>query len=246
VAAGEQITASRQGPSLAAQNCGELHPCEALVRSLKTHFTASLKVKVKLCGGGPHDVDAMAAWVQRLLAAQTRPQSLALTPPSKLIYTTSSISPFFQPPSPNLHTLSLQSLPRKEDPSAASILQNSQTYTTTPSTMFKTPRQLVHELVPEGITIHREGDLKIASSLQVSFQRTVRVSDNNTTNKLPPSLGNFPLFETSDYENLPAHASYVLPTIYDGPNLTCAQSARRCGSTSSPETSSPSRSMLVA
>jgi hypothetical protein len=81
--------------------------------------------------------------------------------------------------------------------------------------MFKTPRQLVHELVPEGITIHREGDLKIASSLQASFQRTVRVSDNNTTNKLPPSLGNFPLFETSDYENLPramkAKGGYFLP-----------------------------------
>ena len=69
--------------------------------------------------------------------------------------------------------------------------------------MAETSRQLVHKLEPDGIKIHREGNLNTKNSLQISFQRTVRVSDNDTTNGLPPSLGNFPVFETSAYDSLP-------------------------------------------
>lgn len=81
--------------------------------------------------------------------------------------------------------------------------------------MSNKSRQLVHELQPTGIVIHRGGDLSSANSLQVSFQRTIRVSDNNTTNRLPPSLGKFPLFEASAHKGLPsamrAKGGYFFP-----------------------------------
>jgi len=80
--------------------------------------------------------------------------------------------------------------------------------------MSELSRQLVHELQLTGINIHRK-DLSSAGSLQVSFVRTVRVSDNNTTNNLPPSLGNFPIFESSRYTKLPvamkAKGGYFFP-----------------------------------
>jgi hypothetical protein len=45
----------------------------------------------------------------------------------------------------------------------------------------------------------------VSQSLSISFQRTVRISDGTGVNQLPPSLGNFPLFETSEYtDTLPA------------------------------------------
>ena len=51
------------------------------------------------------------------------------------------------------------------------------------------------------IQIHRSGpDGWIEQTLFVSFQRTVRVSDNDTENELPPSLGKFPVFDTEDYK----------------------------------------------
>jgi hypothetical protein len=54
------------------------------------------------------------------------------------------------------------------------------------------------------------------SGLTISFQRTIRVSDNDSTNDLPPSLGSFPLYRTSDHrETLPspmeAKGGYFLP-----------------------------------
>jgi hypothetical protein len=54
------------------------------------------------------------------------------------------------------------------------------------------------------------------SGLSISFQRTIRVSDNGSTNDLPPNLGSFPLFKASDYnETLPsqmaAKGGYFLP-----------------------------------
>jgi hypothetical protein len=75
--------------------------------------------------------------------------------------------------------------------------------------------QLVHRLGPEGIEIHREGTAGTNNSLEICFERTVRVSDNDTTNDLPPDLGNFPVFETSAYESLPqamkAKGGYFIP-----------------------------------
>ena len=69
--------------------------------------------------------------------------------------------------------------------------------------MSETRRQLVHHLGSEGITVHRAGNLDTRSSLEICFKRTIRVSDNGTTNDLPPDLGNFEVFETSAYESLP-------------------------------------------
>ncbi|KAL8638242.1 MAG: hypothetical protein Q9226_009009, partial [Calogaya cf. arnoldii] len=41
--------------------------------------------------------------------------------------------------------------------------------------------------------------------LRISFQRTVRVPDNQGENKLPPSLGTFPLYSVSNFpETMPA------------------------------------------
>lgn len=79
----------------------------------------------------------------------------------------------------------------------------------------KTSRQLVHKLGPEGMKIHREGISDTQSSLEICFERTVRVSDNGTTNELPPDLGEFPVFETSAFKDLPqamkAKGGYFIP-----------------------------------
>lgn len=79
----------------------------------------------------------------------------------------------------------------------------------------ETSRQLVHKLGPQGIKIHREGSSVTKSSLEICFERTVRVSDNGTTNELPPGLGNFSVFETSAYKGLPepmkAKGGYFIP-----------------------------------
>lgn len=43
-------------------------------------------------------------------------------------------------------------------------------------------------------------------SLTISFQRTVRVPDNGSQNKLPPSLGAFPLYSVAQFQKtLPAN-----------------------------------------
>lgn len=87
-------------------------------------------------------------------------------------------------------------------------------------------RRLVHELShdfskfagpePTILNIHREGVTSDRRGLQVTFQRTIRVSDNNSTNNLPPSLGAFPLYNVSDYESklpsdMTARGGYLLP-----------------------------------
>ncbi|GAB7330087.1 hypothetical protein MBLNU13_g01764t1 [Cladosporium sp. NU13] len=81
--------------------------------------------------------------------------------------------------------------------------------------MSETHRQLVHNLVSEGIMIHRDGNLNNRSSLEICFERTIRVSDNGSTNDLPSDLGNIEVFETSDYESLPkamkAKGGYFIP-----------------------------------
>lgn len=42
-------------------------------------------------------------------------------------------------------------------------------------------------------------------SVAISFQRTVRVPDNQGENNLPPSMGTFPLYPVANYrETLPA------------------------------------------
>ena len=38
-------------------------------------------------------------------------------------------------------------------------------------------------------------------SLQISFQRTIRVPDINGTVSLPPGLGEFPLYKVKDYKS---------------------------------------------
>jgi hypothetical protein len=52
--------------------------------------------------------------------------------------------------------------------------------------------------------------------LWISFERTVRVSDNDSENNLPPSLGQFPIFDTSAYKKtlppvIAAKGGYFLP-----------------------------------
>lgn len=66
------------------------------------------------------------------------------------------------------------------------------------------------------ISIHREGETAQPHSLRVNFKRTIRVSDNNTTNALPPSLGDFPLYNVADYKStlpsaMTAKGGYFLP-----------------------------------
>jgi hypothetical protein len=66
------------------------------------------------------------------------------------------------------------------------------------------------------IRVHPRGKISSMTDLWVSFERTVRVSDNGNVNSLPPSLGHFPIFNTSNYEKtLPAPMAakdgYFLP-----------------------------------
>lgn len=49
------------------------------------------------------------------------------------------------------------------------------------------------------------GNQDYPDSLQVSFQRTVRVPDDTKKSDLPPGLGAFPLYSVSAYEkNVPS------------------------------------------
>lgn len=36
-------------------------------------------------------------------------------------------------------------------------------------------------------------------TLEITFQRTIRVPDNSNVSKLPPDLGRFPLYKVKDY-----------------------------------------------
>ncbi|TVY46389.1 hypothetical protein LCER1_G008697 [Lachnellula cervina] len=50
----------------------------------------------------------------------------------------------------------------------------------------------------ECIDVHQGTDEK---ALTISFQRTIRVPDNKTTYKLPPGLGNFPLYNVCHFKD---------------------------------------------
>ncbi|KAF2170018.1 hypothetical protein M409DRAFT_64401 [Zasmidium cellare ATCC 36951] len=41
-------------------------------------------------------------------------------------------------------------------------------------------------------------------NLEITFHRTVRVADDGKTSSLPPNLGRFPIFNTADFDQLPA------------------------------------------
>lgn len=41
--------------------------------------------------------------------------------------------------------------------------------------------------------------------LEISFHRTVRISDNHKSSALPPSLGRFPLYQVENYANTLPH-----------------------------------------
>lgn len=102
---------------------------------------------------------------------------------------------------------------------------------------------LVHDLISNpdwemSINIRREWqdpdcattpseDSKCPTTLSVSFERTVRVSDNDSENDLPTSLGSFPLYKTSDYKKtlsppMAAKGGHFLP-IY---RMFCEDSCR--------------------
>lgn len=66
------------------------------------------------------------------------------------------------------------------------------------------------------ISVHPKGWASTNRALKVAFRRTVRVSDNNALNDLPPDMGSFPLYEVSCYEDtLPStmtkKGGYFLP-----------------------------------
>ena len=68
----------------------------------------------------------------------------------------------------------------------------------------------------DSIKISRKVNGNFTQSLSVSFQRTVRVSDNGATNELPPSLGAFSLYATAAFaQSLPqqmvAKGGYFFP-----------------------------------
>lgn len=89
------------------------------------------------------------------------------------------------------------------------------------ATSQKLCRELVSDYTGVGklIRIHRQdskGHSYDLSDLKVAFQRTVRVSDNDSNSNLRPGMGSFPLFETLDYqEKLPsamvAKGGYFFP-----------------------------------
>lgn len=67
--------------------------------------------------------------------------------------------------------------------------------------------------------------------LRISFQRTVRVSDNADVNNLPPGLGGFPLHAVADHEatmpkGMLAKGGYFFPMYRKC--LTAPQKQRGC------------------
>jgi hypothetical protein len=83
-------------------------------------------------------------------------------------------------------------------------------------------RPLIHELNSDkdgemSINIRRDWqDSACPTTLSVSFERTIRVSDNDSENDLPPSLGSFPLYKSSDYQKtlstpMATKGGYFLP-----------------------------------
>lgn len=57
---------------------------------------------------------------------------------------------------------------------------------------------------PDTITVSRQFDGGIPQSLSITFQRTLRVSDNAATNALPPGLGRFPILSATNLPKLPS------------------------------------------
>lgn len=67
---------------------------------------------------------------------------------------------------------------------------------------------LVADLSPRAdtqdtIVVSRQFDSGPKQKLSISFQRTVRVADNATTNNLPPGLGCFPLYNVQEHPKMP-------------------------------------------
>lgn len=57
--------------------------------------------------------------------------------------------------------------------------------------------------VPYSIIASRKDENGVKQSLSISFERTVRVSDNESANELPPGLGCFPLYSAASFDSLP-------------------------------------------
>lgn len=93
-------------------------------------------------------------------------------------------------------------------------------------------------------------------TLEISFQRTIRVPDGKGDSELPPSMGSFPLYSVAQYKNklpktmalkgglfLPMYREY-LPHSKSSVWADVGQNVKRRGSTSNLAIASPSRSML--
>jgi hypothetical protein len=67
------------------------------------------------------------------------------------------------------------------------------------------------------------------SAATISFERTLRVPDNQVVNNLPPSLGQFPLFSVADYKDrMPgelARKGGVFLPMYQREGLACSTSS---------------------
>ncbi|KAK3672821.1 hypothetical protein LTR78_007407 [Recurvomyces mirabilis] len=72
-----------------------------------------------------------------------------------------------------------------------------------------------NELVHDQLIVGRNINYASKQNLNISFHRTVRVPDNGDINNLPPSLGTFPLYKTSDFDTIPtnikAKSNFFLP-----------------------------------
>ena len=59
------------------------------------------------------------------------------------------------------------------------------------------------KLIQSGLVAQNNDTIRITdaySSVNISFQRTLRVPDDQTENNLPASLGTFPLYSVRQYE----------------------------------------------
>lgn len=65
------------------------------------------------------------------------------------------------------------------------------------------PETLAVTLDDNSVCIGKKND---AAKVLISFERTIRVSDNENASDLPPSLGKFPLYHVKNYaDKLPPH-----------------------------------------
>lgn len=69
------------------------------------------------------------------------------------------------------------------------------------------------------------GERPYHQSLNIKFERTVRVADNGNASDLPPGLGTFPIYKTADYaatlpSSMAGKGGFMIPMYRKSPYVS--------------------------